>query len=203
MIGCDGKPPTGSTAGGADAQGEDAHAKPEIGVKIDASIRQNMGITFAKVQRRPVQRIMRVPGQFELRPDARREYHATMAGRVELLVKQYDAVESGQLLARIDSPDWSKLRHAAVEAEGEIRLADAKLAVAEAVLEETQKKIAFTKLRVDQLRDAGTRKVELEAALDALTNNLPRLEAELNAKRVELEEANEHFDSQMAIISSH
>ena len=43
--------------------------------------------------------------------DPEREYRATLPGRVELLVTQYQRVTAGQPLARIDSPQWAQLRH--------------------------------------------------------------------------------------------
>src|SRR5688572_7631427 len=65
-----------------------AAAAPTNRVDVPSSVRQNLGITFAKVERRPVGRTLRVPGRFELAPTARREYRAAAPGRVELLVEQ-------------------------------------------------------------------------------------------------------------------
>ena len=54
-------------------------------------------------------------------PTARREYRVALSGRVELLVKQFDRVEPGTPLFRLDSAEWHKVRlsleedHAAVE----------------------------------------------------------------------------------------
>ncbi len=177
------------------ADGEEALELPE-------SVRENLGVTFRKAESRAVRRTVRVPGAFELTPEARRSYHATLPGRVELHVKQLQHVNADDLLARIDSPDWTRLRHAGVEAEGEIRLAEARIALADAARRETQLQIAFNQKRIADLEAAGTRKVEIEAQLEQDKNKLPRLEAELNARKVELDEAREHFDSQLSVMAS-
>jgi len=75
-------------------------------IDIPAAVRRNLGITFARVQKRAVAATLRAPGRFELLPSARREYHSAMSGRIELLVTQYQRVEAGAELYRIDSPQW-------------------------------------------------------------------------------------------------
>ena len=56
---------------------------PTNRVDINPAVRQNLGITFARVERRNVARTLRVPGRFELLPEARREYRTMLAGRVD------------------------------------------------------------------------------------------------------------------------
>lgn len=90
------------------ASGE-AAAAPSNRVDIPSAVRQNLGITFAKVETRAVAQTLRVPGEFELLPTARREYRAALAGRVELLVGQYEAVVPGTPLYRIDAAAWRDL----------------------------------------------------------------------------------------------
>ena len=197
----EGDPPVNAAAQ-HDPAGSFLTADGETALELPQSVRDNLGVTFRKAESRAVRRTLRVPGAFELKPEARRSYHATLPGRVELLVKQLESVKANQLIARIDSPDWTRLRHAGVEAEGEIRLAEARIDVAKAVRQETQKQITFTEKRVAELSLAGTRKVELEAQLAQLRNKLPRLDAELNARMVELDEAREHFDSQLSVMAS-
>ncbi|NOT01901.1 MAG: hypothetical protein HOP29_14900 [Phycisphaerales bacterium] len=90
-------------------------------VEVPDTVRRNLGITFAKVERRPVAESLRVPGRFEFLPDARREYRTMLAGRVELLVKQFQRVEPGELLYRLDSPPWRELQQKLAETEAQIR----------------------------------------------------------------------------------
>jgi len=79
-------------------------------VDIPAAVRTNLGITFVKVERRNVAKTLRFPGRFEFLPTARREHRAAAAGRVELLVSQFERVEVGTPLFRLDSPRWRELQ---------------------------------------------------------------------------------------------
>lgn len=98
---------------------------PTNRVDINAAVRQNLGITFAQVERRDVARTLRVPGRFELLPTAQREYRVPAPGRVELLVQQYQRVEPGTPLFRLDSPHWRELQRELTDAHAAIRLAQA------------------------------------------------------------------------------
>lgn len=97
---------------------ETKSAAPSNRVSIPDSVRRNLGITFVKVERRAVEKTIRVPGRFEYLPTARREHRTPLAGRVDLLAAQYQKVEPGTPLFRIDSAGWRELheRIAAVRA---------------------------------------------------------------------------------------
>ncbi|QOJ01124.1 MAG: hypothetical protein HRU70_11725 [Phycisphaeraceae bacterium] len=86
-----------------------ASTTPTNRVDIPAAVRQNLGITFVKVEPRNVAQTLRVPGRFELLPTARREYRTPLAGRVDLLVTQYQKVERGTPLYRVDAAGWQDL----------------------------------------------------------------------------------------------
>src|SRR5262245_61156278 len=79
-----------ATDNGADGHHADERSAESAAITnriaIPHAVRQNLGITFVKVERRPVQQTMRFPGEFELRPDARREYRVMAPGRVNLHV---------------------------------------------------------------------------------------------------------------------
>ncbi len=79
-------------------------------IDVPPAVRKNLGITFAKVEERDVRSTIRVPGHFELRPDAHRAYHATLSGQVELRVKQYAPVKKGDVLFRVESPQWHSMQ---------------------------------------------------------------------------------------------
>lgn len=87
----------------------EAAAAPTNRIDIPPAVRRNLSMTFARVESRNVERTLRVPGKFELLPDARREYRAPIAGRVELLVSQYQSVDKGTPLYRLESSDWLQL----------------------------------------------------------------------------------------------
>lgn len=105
-----------------------ADAAPTNRVDVPAPVRQNLGITFATVERRRVAQTLRVPGVFELLPSARREYRASSAGRVELAVTQFDRVEPGALLYRLDSGRWRELQDQLAAAEAALDQAQARMA---------------------------------------------------------------------------
>lgn len=171
-------------------------------IDVPASVRQNLGITFVKVERRPVRQTIRAPGEFRPRHEARREYHAMVPGRVELIVKSMQSVKTGDPLARIDSPEWRQRQHEAVEAEGEIKLAEAALQVAEAARTEAEHTATFLRTRLEKLNELSVRRVELEGELATRHAQVPRLAAEVRARQIELAEAREHYQSILNVLSS-
>ncbi len=96
-------------------------------IDIPGPVRSNLGITFARVERRPVAGIMRVPGRFELLPTARVEHHTPLRGRVELLVQQLQQVKKGDVLYRLNSPDWRDMQRELSDTMGTIDIAEAQL----------------------------------------------------------------------------
>jgi len=124
--GCSRKPVEDAAVKDRAEHGVDA-ASATNRIDVPESVRRNLGITFAKVELRPVAQTIRVPGQFELRPEARREYRTMLSGRVELLVKQYDRVETGAPLYRLASPEWRDLQGKLSEAESTIRQTEARV----------------------------------------------------------------------------
>jgi multidrug efflux pump subunit AcrA (membrane-fusion protein) len=105
---------------GADPYAAEHAAAPTNRVDIPDSVRRNLGVTFAKVECRNVARTLRVPGRFEPLPTAHREYRAPLAGRVELLVTQYQRVTAGTPLYRIDAPAWRALEEDIVATEAKV-----------------------------------------------------------------------------------
>ncbi|MCH8252062.1 MAG: efflux RND transporter periplasmic adaptor subunit [Planctomycetes bacterium] len=194
----------GQTELAASAEHESGAADASTTNRIDIppSVRQNLGITFVTVEKRPVRTTIRLPGQFELRPDARREYHVVLPGRIELLVEQYERVERDQPLFHLDSPDWLKLQSELVSARNAMKRSHADLAVEEARLAEAIKAIAFLEARRMNLAEAQVRQVALEADLAEKRNTLPRLRAELVAARAEFEAAHAHYDVMLSTASS-
>jgi multidrug resistance efflux pump len=114
------------------AQSDDDHADDAGGpidgqppknpnlIDIPSAVRSNLGISFVEVQRRRVEKTLRVPGRFEYQPSARREYRTPVPGRIELLVDQFARVEKGALLYRIDSPGWRDLQQQLAETDSQI-----------------------------------------------------------------------------------
>lgn len=175
---------------------------PKSGIAVPKNVRENLGITFVEVERRAITETRRVPGRFELRPEARREYRATLQGGITLAVKQFQEVKKGDLLYSINSPQWRQIQHDAVEAEGEIVMEEAKRDVLLAKQKEAKSLLEKTKERIANLQKAGTRNAELEAQITVLESSFPRISVELKAQETAIDEAYEHYQSRLRILSS-
>jgi hypothetical protein len=195
--------PGAAPAASAPMEGDAAQAPaPKGGIPVPAAVRDNLGITFAKVEMRAVAETRRVPGQFELLPTARQEYRGLLAGRVDLQVEQFQAVNAGDVLFTIDSPRWREIQHEAAEAEGEIIMAQAALEVARAHRQEAQDTLNKQEQRLKNLAAVNVRKAELETMAVSLRGSLPRLDAETRALEAGLREAHEHYASRLNTLSS-
>jgi hypothetical protein len=172
------------------------------GIPIPSGVRDNLGITFAKVTPRAVAATRRVPGEFELLPSARHEYRAPLGGRVTLHLAQFDPVSKGDVLFTVDSPEWRRIQHEAVEAEGDIVMAEAALDVARARRNEVRENLGKQQERLENLAAVNVRKAELEAEVITLRSSLPRLEAEIRAQEATLREAREHYASRLNQLST-
>lgn len=148
-----------------------AEPPPSNRIAVPPTVRSNLGITFATVERRAVARTLRMPGRFEFAPHARREYRTMLGGRVELRVAQFDAVEPGRVLFTLDSPQWRELQEKLNATESQRRQAIARA--------ET----------IDPLMAAHERHHdELEGAVEIWTERVQQLERSLGTGVVTAEE---------------
>lgn len=93
----------------AKVEAEQAPA-PTNRIDVPEAVRRNLGIEFVRVERRRVAQTLRVPGHFELLPLARHQHRVPLGGRVEVLVQPLQTVQAGDLLYRIESPEWRRLQ---------------------------------------------------------------------------------------------
>lgn len=110
-----------------EAKNDGETLKPSGRVDVPPQVRKQLGLTFAKVERRVIADAGRFAGRFESPPEARRAYHAPVAGRVRLLVVESDQVAKGQPLFGIESPRLRELRRTQAETESLILEATAQL----------------------------------------------------------------------------
>jgi multidrug efflux pump subunit AcrA (membrane-fusion protein) len=163
----------------------DAHADagespaPTNRVDIPAAVRANLGIEFAKVEARNVARTLRVPGRFEPLPTAHREYRAPLAGRVELLVSQYQRVSAGTPLYRIDAPAWRALGE-------EIVATEAKVASMTPLREAHRVHEKSLAEKVDLWKERLTQLDELQRAGGGSAQQMTEARATLTATKAEL-----------------
>ncbi|MEZ6235280.1 MAG: hypothetical protein R3B68_13915 [Phycisphaerales bacterium] len=178
----------------AAGQQEEA-AAPTNRIDIPASVRTNLGITFAPVERRRVESTIRVPGVFELEPLARHEYRMALPGVVVMAVDQYQRVGPGDLLFRFRSPEWPEIQHEIIEAEQAIVAAASAIEVAGASLAEAEQRLSLTRERIASLARAEFRQADLEALASEIEASLPRLRAQIaqaESGRVIAERSLEH-----------
>ncbi len=210
-------------SGGDDHASENAHeheagAAPESNrVAIPPAVRSNLGITFVQVERRRIEQTLRAPGAFELLPTARREYRTMLPGRVELLAQQFDEVEAGAPLYRIDSPAWRDRQQSLAEAASAIQRLSTRLATFDPLRaaherheESLLESVAVWGERVRQIesvREAGGGRIsELAEARSALAAagaelaDVQEKDAELDAARAETTAELEAARSRMSFL---
>jgi hypothetical protein len=135
LAGCSGgsEPPPADPHGHTTGTAAQAAAPPTNRIAVPEAVRRNLGISYVKVESRRVASTLRLPGQFEALPAARRDYRTALTGKVELLVRQYDRVETGTVLFTVDSPDWQKHKLELADAETAVQTTSASLQTAGAV----------------------------------------------------------------------
>lgn len=147
--------------------GMDEHAKPITNrIDIPPTVRNNLGITFAKVERREVAATLRVPGAFELKPLARHEYRLMAPARVRLEVDELQSVEVGDLLYRFQSTQWLEMQ--------------SRIELTEAAYKQASLKLETLERRLESLKQAGFKNAALEAQAAGLATDVTRHQAELS-----------------------
>jgi multidrug resistance efflux pump len=169
-------------------EGAEATAVPTNRVDINATVRENLGITFAKVESRMVARTLRVPGRFELLPTARREYRAAASGTVELLVQQYQSVAGGTPLFRLSSPRWREMQKELADAEAAVKLAQAGVDSIEPLLGAHENHHTEIQRAVDVWTDRVDTLEQLQAAGGARGDEVAQARAAMASARSELAE---------------
>ena len=179
---------------------------PSNRVAIPPAVRSNLGITFATVERRQIQDTLRVPGRFEYMPTAKQEYQTMLSGRVEILVDQFDHVEQGTALYRIDSPAWGEIQQTIIDKATNVSRLETKMTTFEPLFiahdaheESLNQLISMWQTRVEKveaLREAGGGSMsEFTKARSTLVTAHAELakaqekDAELNALNVETKAA--------------
>jgi hypothetical protein len=148
------------------AASEEAEA-PSNRIEIPATVRSNLGITFAKVERRNLADTIRVPGFFELKPLAKHEYRLMLPAQVRFEVDQFSAVQPGTVLYRFQAPQWLELQ--------------SRIDLAVTGYEQATLKYDALDTRLKTLAKANFKSADLKAEAAGLEAELARQKAELNA----------------------
>ena len=136
-------------------------------IEIPATVRSNIGITFAKVERRNVADTLRVPGSFELQPLAKHEYRLLLPSQVRFAVDQFDEVKPGTLLYEFQSPQWLELQ--------------SRIGLAVANHNQAFLKYEALSTRIEALAKAEFKRADLQSEASVLDAELAGRKAELNA----------------------
>ena len=206
LVACDSGSNT-TTEEHTEGDGQDEAPVDPNRVAIPAAVRSNLGISFVQVERRRVERTLRVPGRFEYLPTARREYRTAIPGRVELLVEQYERVDAGQPLYRLDSPSWREMQQQLADATAQIERFEARLNTFEPLLaahrqheDSLHESVSVWNERVEQLqsvREAGGGRVdEFAQARAALASTRAEL-ANVLEKKAELDAERQQTDADL------
>lgn len=187
--------------GAAPALEEEAGGEMTNRIAIPATVRSNLGITFAPVERRKVEQTIRVPGSFELEPLARHEYRMSLPGRVELKLNQYQQVQPGEVLYRFQSPQWPQLQQEIIESEQAIGSAEADIAVARAMIAEADQRLVLMNERLSALADAQIKNADLELQANEIKATLPRLQAQLQQSQTTLANARRSREHALHVAS--
>ena len=197
---------------GHDAEGDHDHSHeerhapaPTNRVDIPEAVRRNLGVAFAKVEYRAVSRTLRFPGRFELLPTARRECRTPVGGTIELLVSQYQRVEAGTPLYRVDSAAWRDLGERIVSVEAKVA-SMGPLREAHRLHEQgLEEKVALWRERLvqlERLREAGgggaTQFIEARATLTATQADL----ADVMEKDAALEAEQKQAESELRSLQA-
>ncbi len=152
-----------------DAPPENGEAPPKVSNRIDVpkSVRDNLGITFVKVERRFVAQTLRVPGRFESMPEAINEQRAAMAGRVSLYVKQFQQVEAHALLFGIDAPEWRRVQQEISDAHARVQTTQAGVAVRKSLIDEARTDAELVLSRTESIVAVEKASLEHSAELES------------------------------------
>ncbi len=160
-------------------------------IAVPASVRQNLGIDFVAVERRRVAQTLRCAGHFELLATARNELRTPLSGRVTLLVKPLQTVRAGDLVYRLEAPDWRRAQREIGELATQVRVDEAKrsamdpLVVAHAAHERSLQEA----VGVLEARQQGIQ--ETQASVGGMARELAEVQAQLAQLRADLAEARE------------
>lgn len=192
-------------------------------LKVDAEAARQMGIQVEPVTRKQLWVGLKTTGQIEALPNQKVAVTAPILGTVvRFLVQPNDAVEAGQIVALLSSPELAQLRVEAIqkrdEAEAGLQQAEADLKLARqndvrqrqqatADLTEAQTQVALAQERYDRNRElqaegAVTRRQVQESATELAAAHATLTKAQ--SKLGELESANQlsKAQSEVAVAQS-
>lgn len=159
-------------------------------IELTAAAVERLGIAFASIEQRPVARVRRLPGVFELAPDAATSLLAPFAGKVELAARPALAVGTalapGSPVARLvplAGPDIrTSLLNSRQAVRGRLARATADQAAARTMLSRAERLLADRVGSVRAVDEARAALAVADADHAAATGELATIDATLEAK---------------------
>lgn len=176
---------------------------PTNRISLPAEVIENLGITFAKVERRRLETRMLIPGRLDVPRSQRWELRAPAAGRIAFRKQRLDDVAAGEVIAELATPQLRTIQlalasslDAEAEATIEERLLRARTPEVRKLYEVIAAELTDSAARIaaaTRLRDEA---IELESVARARADRLTKVSEENTLVRKEL------FDARAALADA-
>lgn len=179
---------------------------PTNRIAVPATVRQNLGIAFVKVERRRVAQTLRFSGHFELLTTGHHELRPPVGGRVTLLVKPMQTVAAGDPIFRVDSPEWRQLQREIGEIATQVRVDEARLAAMQPLLVAHRAHEQSLREAASLLEERQRNVQETQSSVGGQARELSETRLQLAQIRADLAEAREKeatTDATLAEMQAH
>lgn len=180
------------------APDHDDHAPPKTNrIDVPEAVRKNLGIAFAKAERRAVATTLRLPGQVELLPNGRSEVRPPLGGRITVVAQPLQRIAAGELLATVASPAWRALQRELGELETALAITEANRKAMPLLLAACEQHEASLRAAAGALQDLVGALATSQQQVGGQATRLAEAKAGLAANAAQLAEASEkHAETQ-------
>ncbi|MCT7989412.1 efflux RND transporter periplasmic adaptor subunit [Laspinema olomoucense] len=196
--------------------GADASNAPTGGIEVDSQTLERMGILVEPVQQAVLEAGIKATGQIETLPNETVEVTAPIAGKIiQLLVEPGEAVQAGDAVAILSSPELAALRVDALqkqaEAESNLKQADAnwqlaqqnyqrQVTIADAEIAQGEQQVATAQSRYERDRNLVDERGVLTAAEEGYRRQVELAEAEIAAAQKQVEIAQSRYERDRQLV---
>ncbi len=189
---------------------------PTGGIEVDSQTLERMGILVEPVQQSVMDVGIKVTGQIETLPNETVEVTAPIAGKIiELLVQPGDAVQAGDAVAILSSPELAALRVDALqkqaEAESNLKQAEAnwqlaqqnyqrQVTIADAEIAQAEQQVATAQSRYERDRNLVEERGVLTAAEEGYRRQVELAESEIAAAQKQVEIAQSRYEGDRQLV---
>ncbi len=196
--------------------GGDASHAPTGGIEVDSQTLERMGIVVEPVQQSGMEWGIKATGQIETLPNETVEVTAPIAGKIiQLLVEPGDAVEAGDPVAILSSPELAALRVDALqkqaESESNLKQAEAnwqlaqqnyqqQTTLADAEIAQAEQQVATAQSRYERDRNLVEERGVLTAAEEGYRRQVELAESEITAAQKQVEIAQSRYERDRQLV---